>query len=143
MGGGQISRSSEERTHRVLASWSLSKVFCLFSSSRRVAVTSFSLGFDSAVVMGRVTPRYLEWGGPKTQHREKEQRSARDCSRFVVLESHRFGVCRRMSGLKLQVFVEVQTQPTRGVCRHADTLKPDSPNRKRVHSYPLFSLSTG
>ena len=47
-------------THRVLASCSLSKVFCLFSSSIRVTVTSFSLGFDSAVVMGRVTPIYLE-----------------------------------------------------------------------------------
>jgi len=47
-------------THRVLASCSFSKVFCLFSSSIRVTVTSFSLGFDSAVVMGRVTPIYLE-----------------------------------------------------------------------------------
>ena len=27
----------------------------------RVTVASFSLGFDSAVVMGGVTPRYLEW----------------------------------------------------------------------------------
>ena len=52
--------SLAERTDRVLASCSLSKVFCLLSSSIRVTVTSFSLGFDSAVVMGRVTPRYLE-----------------------------------------------------------------------------------
>ena len=52
--------SGRGETHRVLASCSLSKVFCLFSSSIRVTVTSFSLEFDSAVVMGRVTPIYLE-----------------------------------------------------------------------------------
>ena len=121
-----------EGSHRVLASCSLSKVFCLFSSSIRVTVTSFSLGFDSAVVMGRVTPRYLE---------RADRNSAPDGSdgqfvtpsRFVVLQSHDFRVCRRMSGLKLQVFVEVQTQPTRGVCRQLRTpSSPTHPSRERV-----------
>ena len=49
----------ERRTHRVLASSSLSIVFCLRSSSIRVVVTSFSLSFDSLVAIGGVTPRYL------------------------------------------------------------------------------------
>lgn len=56
MGGSEVGE-----TYRVLDSWSLSKVPCLFNSSMRVMVTSFSLGFDSAVVMGRVTPRHLGW----------------------------------------------------------------------------------
>ena len=61
--------SGRGETDRVLASCSLSKVFCLFNSSIRVTVTSFSLGFDSAVVMGRVTPMYLEWWVKEIQHR--------------------------------------------------------------------------
>jgi hypothetical protein len=59
-----------EKTYRVLDSCAFSKVPCLFSSSIRVTVTSFSLGFDSAVVMGRVTPRYLG-EQPEFQHRMK------------------------------------------------------------------------
>lgn len=58
--GEQVGGGAREGTYRVLDSCSLSKVFCLLSSSMRVTVTSFSLGFDSAVVMGRVTPRYLK-----------------------------------------------------------------------------------
>ena len=77
MDGGQT-----EGTHRVLASCSFSKVFCLFSSSIRVTVTSFSLRFDSAVVMGRVTPRYLEWW-IKAQHRMR-----------ATLSWHPLTVCR-------------------------------------------------
>jgi hypothetical protein len=50
---------TERRTHRVLASSSLSIVFCLRSSSIRVVVTSFSLSVDSLVAIGGVTPRYL------------------------------------------------------------------------------------
>jgi len=34
-------------------------VFCLRSSSRRLAVTSFSLSLDSLVEIGGVTPKYL------------------------------------------------------------------------------------
>ena len=49
----------ERHTHRVLASSSLSIVFCLRSSSIRVIVTSFSLSVDSLVAIGGVTPRYL------------------------------------------------------------------------------------
>ena len=49
----------ERRTHRVLASSSLSIVFCLRSSSIRVVVTSFSFSVDSLVAIGGVTPRNL------------------------------------------------------------------------------------
>lgn len=49
----------EMGTHRVLASSSLSIVFCLRSSSMRLTVTSFSLSVDSLVAIGGVTPRNL------------------------------------------------------------------------------------
>jgi hypothetical protein len=49
----------EMSTHRVLASSSLSIVFCLRSSSMRLTVTSFSLSVDSLVAIGGVTPRNL------------------------------------------------------------------------------------
>ena len=49
----------ERRTHRVLASSSLSMVFCLRSSSIRLTVTSFSRSVDSLVAIGGVTPRNL------------------------------------------------------------------------------------
>lgn len=45
--------------HLVLASSSVSNVFCRLSSSINVTVTSFSLRFDSATEMGGVTPKYL------------------------------------------------------------------------------------
>ena len=111
--------STEGVPHRVLASCSLSKVFCLFSSSIRVTVTSFSFGFDSAVVMGRVTPRYLGVGGAEIQHRTKATVSWWFPHGLSSCKAMALGFRRRMSGLKLQVFVEVQTQPTRGVCRYA------------------------
>ena len=50
---------ADKATHLVLASSSDSNVFCLLSSSMSVTVTSFSLGDDSAVEMGGVTPGNL------------------------------------------------------------------------------------
>jgi len=130
--------SGRDGTHRVLASCSLSKVFCLFSSSIRVTVTSFSLGFDSAVVMGRVTPMYLE----EIQRRVDVSLSWKPL-RFVVWQSH-FVVCREVSGSELQVFVEAQTQPTHGVCRQATIPKADSSQSSTraltVASVPLAPL---
>lgn len=123
-----------EGAHRVLASCSVSKVFCLFSSSIRVTVTSFSLGFDSAVVMGRVTPIYLErW--VEVQHRMRATLSWQPLT-VCRLAKPWFRGLQGGGGLKLQVFVEVQTQPTRGVCRHADTLDQSPLIQPKMYPQP-------
>ena len=66
--------------------------------------------------------------------------SIRDPPRFVVLQSHGFGVCRRMSGLKLQVVVDVRhnRQLEAEFAGTRAPLKPDSSNPTHAHSYPLF-----
>jgi len=139
----QTDGSQTEGTHRVLASCSFSKVFCLFSSSISVTVTSFSLGFDSAVVMGRVTPRYLEWWVVKG--------SAPDESNAQVVIPHGLSSCKAMvlGSAGGNVVFKVTS-----ICGGADTTdkrslptcghpQPDPPNPKRVHAHLFFSLSTG
>ena len=96
-GGGFVGGSKMGKAYRVLDSCSLSKVPWLFNSSMRETVTSFSLGFDSAVVMGRVTPRYLG-GIARVSAPDESDAGSVSPSRFVVLESHGFGVCRGISG---------------------------------------------